>query len=126
MSDAKAPKTSHKHVLIDKANQVALIALSAAVVILMFSLFATQALIKQNAYNQKVIGAKKEALKQIKQNRANVDELVKSYEAFASEPVNIIGGNPTGSGPKDGNNPKIVLDSLPSKYDFPGFASSME
>ena len=42
-----------------------------------------------------------------------------SYTAFTGTPDNVIGGNPNGAGDKDGNNSKIVLDALPSKYDFP-------
>ncbi|MDQ2973672.1 MAG: hypothetical protein M3Q79_04305 [bacterium] len=126
MSQTNPSRTSKKHVLIDKANQVALIALSVAVAVFIFSLFASWALIKQNSYNQKVIGVKKKALSQIKTNKANIDQLIKSYESFATEPVNVIGGNPTGTGPKDGDNPRIILDSLPSQNDFPGLASSLE
>ncbi|MDQ3093598.1 MAG: hypothetical protein M3Q70_00265 [bacterium] len=126
MSQTNPSRTSRKHVLIDKANQVALIALSAAVAIFIFSIFASWALIKQNSYNQRVISQKKKALSQIKTNKANIDQLIKSYESFATEPVNVIGGNPTGSGPKDGDNPRIILDALPSQNDFPGLASSLE
>ena len=39
---------------------------------------------------------------------------------------NAIGGNPAGTGPQDGNNEKIILDALPSSYDFPALATSLE
>ena len=38
----------------------------------------------------------------------------------------MLGGNPTGTGEKDGDNARLVLDALPSKYDFPALASSFE
>ena len=37
-----------------------------------------------------------------------------------------MGGNPGGEGPLDGNNAKIVLDSLPGAYDYPALSSSFE
>ncbi|QQS19135.1 type 4a pilus biogenesis protein PilO [Candidatus Saccharibacteria bacterium] len=53
-------------------------------------------------------------------------ELKKSYEAFNNTAINILEGNPAGTGQKDGNNAKIVLDALPSTYDFPALATSLE
>ncbi len=126
MAKKSVSKISGKHLLIDKANQFALVSLSVAVVIFIFGLFAALALFKQNTYNQRVIKEKKKALKQIKTNHENVKELTDAYRSFATETTNVLGGNPAGEGPKDGDNPRIILDSLPSKYDFPGFASSME
>src|SRR5690606_10637885 len=45
---------------------------------------------------------------------------------FVETPDNVIGGNPSGTGDNDGDNAKIVLDALPSKYDFPALATSLE
>jgi len=42
------------------------------------------------------------------------------------EPENILGGSIEGDGPLDGDNGKIVLDSLPSAYDYPALSSSFE
>src|SRR5581483_3897119 len=35
-------------------------------------------------------------------------------------------GNPSGTGPQDGSNTKIILDALPSKYDYPALVTSIE
>jgi len=38
----------------------------------------------------------------------------------------VIDGSTVGSGDRDGENGKIILDALPSKYDFPALTSSLE
>lgn len=121
-----ARKLSSKRIAIDKANATVVIAISVAVFVVVFSLLAGKALMDQRSYQSKVIGQKKTALKQLKKNVQEVDKLSSSYQAFAQETTNILGGNPKGNGPKDGENPRIVLDALPSKYDFPALATSLD
>ncbi|MGH7237579.1 MAG: hypothetical protein ACREGF_03530, partial [Candidatus Saccharimonadales bacterium] len=53
-------------------------------------------------------------------------DLTSSYRAFTQPVKNIIGGNATGSQINDGDNGQIVLDALPSKYDFPALTSSLQ
>jgi len=122
---AKA-KTSVKRTQIDKANSmmVATIAISAFVVV--FSLVAARALWIRQGYQSRVIEQKEQARDQLRTNINTVDELVVAYKAFVETPDNVIGGNPDGTGDRDGDNAKIVLDALPSKYDFPGLATSLE
>ena len=117
---------SEKHAIVDKANATILIAVSAAVFVVVFSGFAVKALISQGGYHQRVITEKREALDTLKANREAVDELAKVYTAFEGESTNVLGGNPDGEGPLDGDNAKIVLDALPSEYDYPGLSSSIE
>lgn len=118
--------SNSKRLLIDKANATMLMTVAITSFVVIFSLIAVKALFSQSGYQGRVIKAKTAALKQLKENNKNVTNLVSSYESFASEPVNVLDGNPGGNGPKDGDNPKIVLDALPSKYDFPGLISSLE
>lgn len=117
---------STKRVLIDKTNTTIVVTVSVAVFVTVFSLVATKALISQAAYQNRVIGAKKEAVRQLEENIASVDTLNKSYTAFVSTATNAIGGNSDGITPRDGNNAKIVLDALPSKYDFPALTTSLD
>lgn len=91
-----------------------------------FSLVASRALLTQRGYQSRVIAEKKKALAQLKANNEAADQLVNSYKAFISTPDNIIGGLPAGSGDRDGDNAKIVLDALPSKYDYPALITSIE
>lgn len=112
--------------MIDKANARIVAYVSVAAFILVFSLVATKTLISQAAYQNKVIGAKRTAVNQLKTDIAATDQLKKAYDAFNSTPQNVLGGNPSGIGSQDGNNAKIVLDALPSSYDFPGLTTSLE
>lgn len=115
-----------KRSLIDKANTTTLIAAGVAAFVVVFSLFACKALLSQAAYQNRVISEKKKTLKQLDANLAARDDLVKSYDGFISTSQNVIGGNPAGSTDRDGDNAKIILDALPSKYDFPALTASLE
>lgn len=115
-----------KRLAIDKANASVILAISLAIFVVIFTFVAGKAMLDQRSYQSKVIGKKKVALKQLKKNVQEVEKLNKSYQAFASETTNILGGNPKGTAGKDGSNPRIVLDALPSKYDFPALTTSLE
>ncbi len=115
-----------KRNLITQANKRIVTATAVAAFVVVFSLFAAKSLISQAAYQNKVISGKKKAVAQLKADLNARDDLVTSYQAFIGTQQNIIGGNPTGNGPKDGDNAKIVLDALPSKYDFPALTTSLE
>ncbi len=117
---------SLKQLAINKDNTAIVIAVGLAAFIVVFSLVASNALLKQRSYQSKVIGKKKIALRQLKTNAAEVDKLKISYQAFADAQQNVLGGSATGNGDKDGANPRLVLDALPSKYDFPALTTSLE
>jgi len=101
-------------------------AVAGASFLLIFSLVASKALLSQRSYQGRIIKAKETAVKQLKINVDSSQKLVTAYAAFVNTPQNLIGGNPSGTGDRDGDNAKIVLDALPSKYDFPALASSLE
>lgn len=117
---------SSKHISIKKANTAIYASVSIAVFMVIFGLFSAKSLLSQGSYNKLVIKEKKSALKTAKQNVINAKSLEQAYVAFASEPINLLGGNPAGNGPLDGSNPKLTLDSLPSVYDYPALSSSVE
>lgn len=117
---------STKRLAIDKANSTMLIAVGVAAFVVVFSLVASKALLDQRAYQAKVIDHKKIALKQLETNLEEVQKLEAAYKVFAGASQNALGGSPTGNGDRDGENPRIVLDALPSKYDFPALATSFE
>lgn len=112
--------------MINKANNSVVIVTSIAAFVLVFSLVATKTLIGQAAYQNRVLGAKHQAVRQLKSDIAATAQLKAAYNAFTSTPQNVLGGNPAGNGPQDGNDAKIVLDALPSSYDFPALATSLE
>lgn len=117
---------SSKHVQVDKANAMVVILVSSAAFIATFSLVASKALISQRAYQVKIIKEKTATRNQLDANLQAVKPLAESYKTFVEKPINVIGGIPNGAGNNDGDNAKIVLDALPSKYDFPAVVSSLE
>lgn len=116
---------SAKRIAIDRANTAVLIAVGLTTFIAVFSIIAGKALLAQRSYQSKVIDKKETALKQLKSNVKEAEKLTVSYREFNGAVTNVLGGNPKGSGDKDGENARIVLDALPSKYDFPALATSI-
>jgi hypothetical protein len=117
---------SIKRTLITKANKRILIASGAAAFVVVFSLVASNILIKQMSYQNRVISERKKQLKIAKDSLDNVETLQAAYLVFDRAPLNILGGVPDGEGDKDGANSKIILDALPSVYNFPALTTSIE
>lgn len=115
-----------KRTLIVKANRNIVVATSLAAFVLIFALVAGRAMVGQIAYQQRVIDAKKEALATAQADLEALDSLEASYRQFVASNPNVLGGNATGEGELDGDNARIVLDALPSKYDFPALTTSLE
>jgi Tfp pilus assembly protein PilO len=117
---------STKRSLINKANSTMFAVTAVAAFVIVFALVSAKALVGQAAYQNRVISGKKTALNQLKADLNARDSLVSSYKAFVDTSQNVLGGNPSGGGDQDGDNAKITLDALPSKYDFPALATSLE
>ena len=128
MADKTSQKAgvSIKHGIVDKANTTMIAAGAGAVFVVIFCGFAVSALISQSSFQREVIGEKRKALDILEENKKEADALEASYVAFESEQINVLGGNREGDGPKDGDNAKLVLDALPSEYDYAALASSIE
>src|SRR5262249_19045967 len=94
--------------------------------VFIFSMVATKTLLSQMSYQNRVIGAKRDTLKLLKSDNTAANQLESSYQTFTSTSQNILGGDPNGNGPQDGNNTKVILDALPSAYDFPALITSIE
>lgn len=121
-----ATNQTGKRALIDKTNSTIVIVVSVAAALTAFAGVATKTLISQANYQNKVISAKRTAVDQLKADIEAVGTLKTSYDAFLSTSQNVIGGNPVGTGQQDGDNAKIVLDALPSFYDFPTLTTNLE
>ncbi len=117
---------STKRVAISKANAQLVIIVAVASFVTVFCLIASKAVLSQNQYNARVVSAKEKAQNQLEANVEAFEQLEKSYTAFNSTATNVIGGNSSGTGDNDGTNSKIILNALPSTYDFPALASSIE
>lgn len=119
-------KISLKQLSINKDQTVIVAAVGIAAFVVVFSLVSSNALIKQLNYHNKVIGKKQIALDQLEKNIKEVETLKTSYKVFAEDQQNILGGSSVGKGDKDGENPRLILDALPSKYDYPALTTSLE
>ena len=117
---------SKKAMQLSKTNARMVGIVGAASFIVIFCLVASNALLSQNRYQSRVAGAKENANKQLDANIAAYSALQNSYKKFNNADPNAIGGSLKGTGDNDGNNAKIVLNSLPSVYDFPALTSSVE
>ena len=121
-----AVNLSSKRLQIDKSNSTLVIVAGIAAFIFIFSLVATKALVSQSNYQNRVITKKSKTLSTLKSDVTAAGQLETSYQAFDTTSQNALGGDPNGNGPQDGNNTKIVLDALPSSYDFPALVTSIE
>jgi uncharacterized protein YpmS len=123
---AKQVNTVTKRMAINKANAQIVGVVAAATFVTIFCLFAAKAAFSQNRYQARVTTAKEKAHQQLLSNIKAFKDLEVSYKAFDNTSTNVIGGNSQGTGDNDGPNSRIVLDSLPSSYDFPALTSSLE
>lgn len=117
---------SSKQLMINRANTQIVAMIAGATVLVIFSLVASRALLSQRGYQGRVIAEKEKAVRQLRANVGAVGNLVTAYNQFQSAPENVLDGNPKGTGERDGDNARIVLDALPSQYDFPALATSLE
>jgi len=120
----KAP--SIKSFQIDKSSQQMLVFASVGVFFLVFSLFSCKSLLSKMNFQNKYLDQKNTALNQLKSDLNNVNTLNSAYKSFISQNTNLIGGSASGAGSTDGNNAKIILDALPSEYDFPALGTSLQ
>ncbi|HMS23363.1 MAG TPA: type 4a pilus biogenesis protein PilO [Candidatus Saccharibacteria bacterium] len=119
-------KNSQKHTQVEKLNSAVVLTVAVSAFVIVFALVASRALWTKMSYQNRVISAKEEARDQLRDNIDQVDELVIAYKAFSETPNNVLGGSSNGKSENSGDNAKLTLDSLPSKYDFPALTTSVE
>jgi hypothetical protein len=122
------PKSLHSQ--IQKAQTSLFIVVVVACMISIFCLTSAKVLLSQGAYQLHVLNARHQAVKQLNDNIKAANQLVDQYNNVFenSGPLNVIGGkNDSGANavPPDGDNARIVLDALPTSYDFPALVSSL-
>lgn len=115
-----------KRALITKANSSIVLTTAVASFVIIFCGIASKSLIDRAAYQSRVISLKKTAVATLREDVEARTALVSSYKNFVNTPQNVIGGSSVGTGEKDGDNAKIALDALPSQYDYPALATSIE
>ena len=119
-------KNNSKRIQVDKDKTTIFIIVSVAAFITVGSLMVARGLLNQTSYLSKVADKKEVAVKQLEDNKIAVVTLEESYKKFKEQDPNLLGGSAVGTSEKDGDNAKLILDSLPSKYDFPALTTSIE
>ncbi len=117
---------STKRMAISKTNARVVGILGVASFVTVFCLVASKAVFSQNSYQSRVTSKQETAKKNLNDNIKAFNNLVISYNSFNTASTNVLGGNTNGTGNTDGSNAKIILDALPSAYDFPALTSSVE
>lgn len=112
----KSLEFSTKQSLVDKDNNFILILLSVTSFIVVFCLIGSNALYKRISYQDKVISARTTADNQLKANISSSNTLQSAYDAFEAQKPVVSGVS---------KNSVMVLDALPSKYDFPALVTSL-
>jgi len=112
----------------DQSTMILIIAI--ATVVTVFCLVSTKALLSQASYQRRVINARHSATQQLQANIQNATTLTTQYNNVfeGSSATNVLGGKNTtdpSAQPPDGDNGRIVLDALPTTYDFPALLTSM-
>ncbi|MDQ3123602.1 MAG: hypothetical protein M3Q14_02880 [bacterium] len=122
---ANPPKNTKK-AQVDKSKTLIFATVTMASIVVVALLMVSKGLWGQASYLGRVADKKEVAVNQLEANKAAVDALKTSYQTFESQDPNLLGGKPAADGDRDGSNASLVLDALPSKYDFPAVASSLE
>lgn len=100
---------SGKRSAIEQAKSVVLLWVIIASVLVSLSLVGINFLWDLRGYNSRVISAKREAEDTLRQNLAHAPQLQQNYQLLEDSKVNS----------------QIILDALPSRYDFPALATSV-
>lgn len=126
----KPALSNNKSLQIDKAQSTMLAVVVGATIITVFCLVSAKVLLGQALYQRRVINARDVSAKQLETNIKNANTLSSQYNSvlIGSDSNNVIGGSNSGGDsavPPDGDNGKIVLDALPTSYDFPALLTSL-
>lgn len=123
---ASTKKISLKKIQLDKTNKTIYLVVLSCSVIAALALVSGKSFISESLYYRRILEKKEKAVSQLKSNESALGTLKDSYAAFVSQDPNAIGGRLSGTADRDGDNAKLVLDALPSTYDFPALVSSLE
>lgn len=124
-------KPTTKRAQISQAQSKIMLIVSVATIVTVFCLASTKALISQSGYQRRLINAKHASVKQLEANKTASLTLIDQYNNVFLNPTsatNIIGGKNDKSStsvPPDEDNARVVLNALPTTYDFAGLISSI-
>lgn len=115
---------------VDKARSRMMMIITIATFVSVFSLVSVKTLISQATYQRNVLAAKRQAVEQLQDNTTKARRLSAYYNDIfiGTNPDNVIGGRNTSDAnaiPPNGDNARIVLNALPTTYDFPALITSV-
>ncbi|MCL4357819.1 hypothetical protein M1512_02930 [Patescibacteria group bacterium] len=116
---------SFKRLALTKANKQMVMVAAVAAFITVLCLVAADHFFSMYGYQSKIIAADQTADNQLKVDVSAEQRLLQSYKSFVSQNPNILGTQDT-TGKYRYNNATIILDALPSTYDFPALTSSIQ
>lgn len=94
---------------------------------IIFFIFSINSLYSRYSYQSKVISLQNKALVNLNKDITASKGLNKAFVGFIQSNPNIINGNSTNpNSVNGGDNSKIILDALPSSYDFPELVTSLQ
>ncbi|HEY1645609.1 MAG TPA: hypothetical protein VGF75_04485 [Candidatus Saccharimonadales bacterium] len=116
-------QVSAKREQIEQAMNAMVLIASIGIFVTVFSLLSAHSLWNKLSFQNHLITAKTTARNQLLGDVTAAKSLNNSYESFNQATTNLLGANVTG---KDNDNAKIILDSLPSTYDYPALTTSLQ
>jgi len=116
---------SPKRLALAKANTQTVIISAVSAFIIVFCIVAINYLLGLRSYQQKIIDADQLANNQLTIVNSNAQRLTSAYNSFVSKNPTII-NKPVVSAPIRYNNATVILDALPSQYDFPAMITSID
>lgn len=121
-----AAELSMKRVALTKANAQTVIVTAVGAFITVFCIVASHYMLNLIGYQSKVISADKKADTQLKANVVSENSLIAKYQQFIQQNPTIIGKPLVNSSQLKYNNATVVLDALPSQYDFPALTTYLQ
>lgn len=119
------PEISMKKLALTKANAQIIAVTAIAAFITVFCLVGANYLLGLRSYQAKIITADHSADANLIVDNIAKSKLVHAYENFVDQNPNILGTN-NQTGAYVYNNATIILDALPSTYDFPALTSYLQ
>lgn len=111
--------SSSKYTLIKKASSNMFVAVVIASILVSFSVVSIKFLLDLRSFNAEVQTQQAGIIDSLNQNITNYESLSEDYE-------NFTGGSDLIGNQGDRDNTTVVLDALPSKYDYPAIVTALE
>lgn len=114
---------SAKREQIERSRLTMLTIASLGIFLFIFCVITGHALLSKMSFQSRVISADTSARNQLQKDVSAANKLQNSYQSFNIASTNLLKTPVTGV---DNDNAKIILDALPSSYDYPALTSSLE